>query len=170
MEIRRLPIFLKCIFIKKTFFPDTPYTGPFDTRGASNILLIVVMIIITIAFIVFTVIFGKKFIVMFCKESNLPRNHSPSPQNELTRNRAARVNLPAEPDEVLPALPSSVDDIDNNLPSAPPSYEDVIKENPGLLIRGMPTAPPSYTESCSATTTQVWRSVSNFGYFLANHH
>ena len=149
-------IILKCIFKNIFFFfSDTPYTGPFDTRGASNILLIVVMIIITIAFIVFTVIFGKKFIVMFCKESNLPRHHSPSPQNELTRNRAARVNLPAEPDEVLPALPSSVDDIDNNLPSAPPSYEDVIKENPGLLIRGMPTAPPSYTESCSATTTQV---------------
>ena len=65
---------------------DTAYTGPFNTRGASNVLLIVVLIIISIAFIVFTLIFGKKFVVMFCKENNLPRNNSPSPpSNELFR-------------------------------------------------------------------------------------
>ena len=73
-----------CLFF--LFFTDTAYTGPFNTRGASNVLLIVVLIIISIAFIVFTLIFGKKFVVMFCKENNLPRNNSPSPpSNELFR-------------------------------------------------------------------------------------
>ena len=65
---------------------------------------------------------------------------------------------PYEPSEETPALINQVniEEIpDENLPTAPPSYEDVIKDNPGILAGGVPTAPPSYTESCSATTTQV---------------
>jgi len=138
---------------------DTAYTGPFNTRGASNVLLIVVLIIISIAFIVFTLIFGKKFVVMFCKENNLPRNNSPSPpSNELFRINRRDNRRPYEPSEETPALINQVniEEIpDENLPTAPPSYEDVIKDNPGILAGGVPTAPPSYTESCSATTTQV---------------
>ena len=65
---------------------------------------------------------------------------------------------PYEPSEETPALINrvNIEEIpDENMPTAPPSYEDVIKDNPGILAGGVPTAPPSYTESCSATTTQV---------------
>ena len=149
-------------FFKTNFlfsFSDTRYTGPFNTHGASNILLIVVMIIISIAFIVFALIFGKKFIIIFCKGNGLPR-HTPSPSNELNNRSRSRphpqqtaADINREPSEETPALTNR--DESDELPSAPPSYEEVIKENPGILARGVPTAPPSYTESCSTTTTQV---------------
>ena len=117
------------------------------------------MIIISIAFIVFALIFGKKFIIIFCKGNGLPR-HTPPPSNELNNRSRSRphpqqtaADINREPSEETPALTNR--DESDELPSAPPSYEEVIKENPGILARGVPTAPPSYTESCSTTTTQV---------------
>ena len=87
----------------------------------------------------------------------MPR-HTPSPSNELNNRSRSRLQQAAadvnrEPSEETPALTNR--DESDELPSAPPSYEEVIKENPGILARGVPTAPPSYTESCSTTTTQV---------------
>ena len=145
-----------------TFFADEPYRGPFNSRGASNIPLVIVMIIIATAFIVVMVIFGKKFFVVFCKNNELRRQSTPSStqSNELppsSRRRpavAASVVLPAEPNEHTPALAATSSD---DAPSAPPSYEEVIKDNPGILSRGVPLAPPSYSESQSMTTTQVWK-------------
>jgi len=141
---------------------DEPYRGPFNSRGASNIPLVIVMIIIATAFIVVMVIFGKKFFVVFCKNNELRRQSTPSStqSNELPpSNRrlprpavAASVVLPAEPNEHTPALAATSSD---DAPSAPPSYEEVIKDNPGILSRGVPLAPPSYSESQSMTTTQV---------------
>lgn len=139
---------------------DEPYRGPFNSRGASNIPLVIVMIIIATAFIVVMVIFGKKFFVVFCKNNELRRQSTPSSTqfNELppsSRRRpavAASVVLPAEPNEHTPALAATSSD---DAPSAPPSYEEVIKDNPGILSRGVPLAPPSYSESQSMTTTQV---------------
>ena len=122
------------------------------------------MIIIATAFIVVMVIFGKKFFVVFCKNNELRRQSTPSStqSNELPpSNRrlprpavAASVVLPAEPNEHTPALAATSSD---DAPSAPPSYEEVIKDNPGILSRGVPLAPPSYSESQSMTTTQVWK-------------
>merc|ERR1719210_37127 len=108
------------------------------------------MIIITIAFVVVVVIFGKKFFVVFCKNNELRRSRSSTP-NELprTRNQGPTVVLPPqEPNEQTPMQEDAP-------PSAPPSYEEVIKDNPGILSRGVPTAPPSYSESQSMTTTSV---------------
>ena len=121
------------------------------------------MIIIATAFVVVMVIFGKKFFVVFCKNNELRSSstRSSTQSNELPRRLgrpppAATVALPAEPNEQTPALAATSSEIEaGTVPSAPPSYEEVIKDNPGILSRGVPLAPPSYSESQSMTTTQV---------------
>ena len=141
--------------LTQPFFTDRDvYPGPFNSKGASNIPLVIVMIIIATAFVVVMVIFGKKFFVVFCKNNELRRSRSSTP-NELPRHPRAPTGPtvvlppPNEPNEQTPALQ------DDQTPSAPPSYEEVIKDNPGVLSRGVPLAPPSYSESQSMTTTQV---------------
>ena len=138
---------------------DEPYRGPFNTRGATNIPLVVVMIIVATAFLVVILIFAKKFFSLFCKSANLPRSNSNSElRRTARRGRGATVSAssvtPPEPseDRLLHQGPSNTE-VPESYPSAPPSYEEVIKDNPGVLSRGVPSAPPPYSESL--TMTQV---------------
>lgn len=117
------------------------------------------MIIIGTAFIVVILVFGKKFVSIFCKSNDLPRSN-----NELSnRNRRGRGNAggasAAAATEATPDPEPNEDTLLNRpqedapLPTAPPSYDEVIKDNPGILSRGVPLAPPPYSESL--TMTQV---------------
>lgn len=141
---------------------DEPYRYPFNTQGAANIPLVIVMIVIATGFIVVLLVFGKKILSIFCKANDLNRSTRSDSNNELsaartrrqppagpsapTRPSEASVPLPDEPDSTAARPPSTP-------PTAPPSYEDVIKDNPGVLSRGVPMAPPPYSESL--TMTQV---------------
>jgi len=140
---------------------DGPYIGPFNTQGAANIPLVIVMIVIATAFIVVLLVFGKKFISIFCKANDLNRS-TRSDSNELPAARTRRQpstgpSAPTRPAEATVLLPDELDSSATRDPStpptAPPSYEDVIKDNPGVLSRGVPMAPPPYSESI--TMTQV---------------
>ena len=80
--------------------------------------------------------------------ANLNKSHEANSNKyfQITFRSEATVLLPDETDSSPARLPSEP-------PSAPPSYEDVIKDNPGVLSRGVPMAPPPYSESL--TMTQV---------------
>ena len=70
-------------------------------------------------------------------QRNNTRNSRPNQRND-TR------NLRPNPTESQPVPPDD-----------PPSYENAIEENPGLLsLRVLPIAPPSYTESISEIQRQ----------------
>jgi len=141
---------------------DGPYRGHiFNTQGAANIPLVIVMIVISTAFLVVLLVFGKKFLSIFCKASDLNRS-TRSDSNELPSARTRRQppsgptapSRPAEATVLLPDEPDSSPTRDPSVPpTAPPSYEEVIKDNPGVLSRGVPMAPPPYSESL--TMTQV---------------
>ena len=119
------------------------------------------MIVIATAFIVVLLVFGKKFLSIFCKANDLNRS-TRSDSNELPATRTRRPppagpSAPTRPAEATVLLPDEPDSSATRSPStpptAPPSYEDVIKDNPGVLSRGVPMAPPPYSESL--TMTQV---------------
>jgi len=131
---------------------------PFNTEGAANIPLVIVMIVIATAFIVVLMVFGKKFLTYFCKANDLNRSTRSDSNNELPARRTPGVGPSAlTRSEATVLLPDETDTsparLQSEPPSAPPSYEDVIKDNPGVLSRGVPMAPPPYSESL--TMTQV---------------
>ena len=145
------------------------HRGVFNTQGAANIPLVIVMIVIATAFLVVLLVFGKKFLSIFCKANNLNRASQSDSNNELPRARTRRpppasATAPRPPPTALRSEASVLlpDEQDSSAslarppstpPTAPPSYEDVIKDNPGILSRGVPMAPPPYSESL--TMTQV---------------
>ena len=147
----------RLIFI--AFLPDEPYRGPFNTKGAANVPLIIVMIIVATAFLVVILIFSKKFLSVICKASDLSRTRSNSPNELPNRPRRAsqggpsNTSLPPGPAEDALLQERAPPPDEDPPPTAPPSYEEVIKDNPGVLSRGMPLAPPPYSESI--TMTQV---------------
>lgn len=123
--------------------------------GAKNIPLVIVMIIAATVMIVVFLLFGKKLFGVFCKTNGLFN----VPTSRLSTE--PRPHPPSEPSETTPSLVVEQlergHDEEDGLPTAPPSYEEVIKDNPGVLAGGVPMAPPSYSESVSTspTTTQV---------------
>ena len=74
--------------------------GPFSTKGAANIPLVVVLIIIGTAFLVVILAFGKKFFTVYCKSQDLSR----SSQAELRHRHPRRREGPSQTS--LPPLPS----------------------------------------------------------------
>merc|ERR1712008_227648 len=132
-----------------------------NTEGAANIPLVIVMIVIATAFIVVLMVFGKKFLSFFCKTNDLNRSTRSDSNNELpARARRTPGVGPSAPtrSEATVLLPDETDSsparLQSEPPSAPPSYEDVIKDNPGVLSRGVPMAPPPYSVSLKSKTVR----------------
>ena len=81
-------------------------------------------------------------------QRNNTRNLRPNQRNDIRNSRPNQRNdtrnLRPNPTESQPVPPDD-----------PPSYENAIEENPGLLsLRVLPIAPPSYTESISEIQRQ----------------
>ena len=70
------------MFRLKSSFPESAVRYPFNTEGAANIPLVIVMIVISTAFLVVLMVFGKKFLSFFCKANDLNRSNR-SDSNEL---------------------------------------------------------------------------------------
>ena len=71
------------MFRLKSSFPESAVRYPFNTEGAANIPLVIVMIVIATAFIVVLMVFGKKFLSFFCKANDLNRSTRSDSNNEL---------------------------------------------------------------------------------------
>ena len=79
------------MFRLKSSFPESAVRYPFNTEGAANIPLVIVMIVIATAFIVVLMVFGKKFLTYFCKANDLNRSTRSDSNNELPARRTPGV-------------------------------------------------------------------------------